>query len=124
MKSKYLGVYRNNYAPSRDEFPWRAALKRYVNSKPEYTNIGYTRTEESAGCLYNIFALSTFGKGAIINDIDMTEEIEEEMNELIEHIDGFSEVIERSIAVLEEFGPDISTAWCTHTCSGRNNFYN
>jgi len=108
-QSQYIGVYENRHAPTQKTKPYRVALKRYVNSKPEYTNIGYFNTEAAAAYVYNIYALNTFGKGAVINKLDITDDIEEELEEFIQEKAGIEVLVERAIELIEAHGHEIKT---------------
>ena len=47
-RSKYLGVYFNRYEPTRDAFPFRAAIKQYTNDGVKFKDLGFFRSEEAA----------------------------------------------------------------------------
>lgn len=102
--SRYLGVYDNKYTPTQEEFPYRVAIKRFVNGMPEYTNIGYFQREDTAGFIYNVYALTTFGKGAVINDIEMSDQLELEVLDYANNEEGFDRLLIRVDDVLEEHG--------------------
>jgi hypothetical protein len=70
-RSEYLGVYTNTQDSSKAEVPFRAAIRRGNGEKATWVNLGYTVSEKVAARVYNIYAICFFGKGAIINDINL-----------------------------------------------------
>ena len=103
-RSKYLGVYFNRYEPTRDAFPFRAAIKQYTNDGVKFKDLGFFRSEEAAAHVYNVNALVMFGKGAIINDIDMTRDIAVELEEYMSKRRWFKELLSEAAATLQEHG--------------------
>lgn len=101
MRSKYLGVYNNKYEPINAVYKYRVSIKRFVNSKAEYTNVGYFKQELAAAYVYNIYALAIFGKGAVINDIQPNAKIEEEVMAYSETRPDFLKMMEDAAFILE-----------------------
>lgn len=106
-RSTYLGVYNNNYHATQEEYPYRVAIKRYVNGKAEYTNHGYFKREDTAAYIYNILALATFGKGAVINDIQSSMSIEEDVLIYCKEHREFEYTIDQATDVAEAYGHEI-----------------
>lgn len=106
--SKYLGVYENRHVPSNATLPYRVALKRYVNSTPEYTDIGRFKLEESAAFVFNVYSITTFGKGAVINEVDLTEEMEQEIEDFANKTKGFRELVDKVIDIVNKHGTEIT----------------
>ena len=111
-RSTYLGVYNNNYHATQEEYPYRVAIKRYVKGIAEYTNKGYLKREDTAAYIYNIYVLSIFGKGAVINDIEPSEEIDKEIREYCKNYPDFGDFIDEATDVLEAYGQDIQIYKC------------
>ena len=107
MQSKYLGVYNNNYFPTKDKYPYRIAVKRFIDDRREYLNFGHAKTEEAAAYIYNVYALTTFGRGAVLNDVEFTPEVELEVEYYSERTPGFKELVEQSLEVLSKHGTEI-----------------
>ena len=107
-RSKYIGVYDNNHIPSNKDHPYRMAIKIYRNGNPEYTNHGYFKLEETAAFVYNIYAIGTFGKGAVINDVEFSDEVEKEVELYSDTKEGFQTILNRALTVLDENGTDIT----------------
>ena len=97
-RSRHLGVYNN----SDTDQPFRVAIKRYINDKPHYQNVGYFDTEDAAACVYNIYALCSFGKGAVLNNVEVTDEVELEILEYLSTRPGFLGMIEQATNVMEQ----------------------
>ena len=72
-RSQFLGVYNNKQESSATEVPFRAAIRRGVGKNATWVNLGYTKTEAVAAKVYNMYAIKFFGKGAIINDLTLTD---------------------------------------------------
>ncbi len=80
-RSKFLGVY-NIAADKVVDGSFRVAIrkKNYALSTPEkphydWFNVNQQfQTEEAAARIYNAYAISFFGKGAVLNDVDATPE--------------------------------------------------
>lgn len=106
-RSKYLGVYTNKYKPTCKEYPYRVSLKRYTDSTPIYTDIGLFKTEETAANIYNIYALHSFGKGAIINDLPLSQETREEMQAFFDSVAHSDELLTQAMKTLKEHGGEI-----------------
>jgi len=106
-RSRYLGVYTNKYKPTCKEFPYRVSVKRYSNNVATYTDIGFFKTEETAANIYNIYALDTFGKGAVINDIPLSEETREEMQLYFDNTYGSNEILFHAMQILEKYTTEI-----------------
>jgi hypothetical protein len=102
-QSRYLGVYNSD----REEEPYRVAIRRYINNKPQYTNVGYFKSEITAAWIYNIYALNAFGVGAVINDVEVTHEIEQEIDEYAETRGGFHTLMTEATRVTETHGDKI-----------------
>ena len=115
-RPEYLGVYNNNYALTQEEYPFRVAIKRYINGEAEFTNYGYFQTVETAAYVYNIYALSIFGKGAVINDVEPSVDIELEVAGYCNEHPEFCDTIDQATSVLEAHGQDIKI----HRCIGLN----
>ena len=95
-RSKYLGVYHNFDNP----YPYRVALKRYVNGKPEYTNHGYFHHERAAAFVFDIHAITTFGAGAVINGVTINDEEQIEVERHKNETPGFMELALGSLEML------------------------
>ena len=79
MNTKYLGVYINKYKPTHSQYPFRVAIKRYINGVAHFTNIGYFEYEDTAAFIYNVHALLLFKQGAVINDVPISDRMQEEV---------------------------------------------
>ena len=82
-RSDYLGVYNNTSDHSKAEVPFRVAIKLMNQGKPNWTNLGYTKSEAVAARIYNMYAINFFGKGAIINDVDLSLEEKQEFEAFV-----------------------------------------
>jgi hypothetical protein len=102
-QSVYLGVYDSD----KTEKPYRVAIRRFINNKPHYTNVGYFITEETAAWVYNVYALCAFGVGAIINDVEVTDQIEDEIEEYASNRGGFYTMMTEATRVTETHGDKI-----------------
>jgi hypothetical protein len=102
-RSRHLGVYYN-YDNSK---PYRVAIMRRVNGKKTYRNEGYFDHENTAAWVYNIHALCAFGKGAIVNDVDFTNDVEEEMTEYLDHRPAFMDMFEQATEIAEQYKDEI-----------------
>lgn len=102
-RSKHVGVY-HNYDNNK---PYRVALRRMVNGKPIYRNLGYFQNEGTAAWVYNVHALCAFGKGAVINDIEESNEVEEEMTEYLDHRPAFMDLFEQATEIAEQYKDEL-----------------
>jgi hypothetical protein len=102
-RSKHLGVYHN----SDNDKPYRVAIKKYIHNKPSYTNVGYFDQEESAAWVYNVYALTTFGSGATVNKVDLTDEIEAEVETYADTRPGFVHLVTEATRLIEMHGDKI-----------------
>jgi hypothetical protein len=102
-QSKYLGVYNND----SKEQPYRVAIRRYINNKPHYTNVGYFALEATAAWIYNVYALCAFGEGAVINDVDVTDEVEHEIEHYAANRGGFHTLMREATRLTETHGDKI-----------------
>ena len=75
-RSKYLGVYHN----FDNDLPYRVAIKRFVNGIPKYTHCGYFHTEKAAAFVFDVYAITTFRTGAVLNVVSLNEQEAEEVN--------------------------------------------
>lgn len=107
-RSKYLGVYDNKHVPSNQEHPYRVAIKRFINGNPEFSNYGYFKLEETAAYIYNIYAIGIFGKGAVINEVAFSDEIEKEIVRYAKEKEGFQSMLDKALVVLEKHGTEIT----------------
>ena len=83
-RSEFLGVYNNKSANSMAEVPFRAALRRGNGPEANWINLGYCTTEAVAAKIYNMYAVNFFGKGAILNDVTLSADEQEEFNAFIQ----------------------------------------
>ena len=83
-RSEFLGVYNNKSANSMAEVPFRAALRRGNGPEANWVNLGYCTTEAVAAKIYNMYAVNFFGKGAILNDVTLSADEQEEFNAFIQ----------------------------------------
>ena len=101
-RSRYLGVYTNKYKPTCEEYPYRVAIKQYINGISRYKNIGFFKTEETSANIYNIYALNTFGRGAVINDVELGEETNKEMDLYFKSVVRADELLNKAVRILKE----------------------
>lgn len=101
-KAKYLGVYENRHKLTQDALPYRVAIKRYINGEPEYRDIGKFRSAETSAFIFNIYALNTFGKSTVINDVDLTDSMEVEIKEYAQRAPEFSSLVDHAIEIVEQ----------------------
>jgi hypothetical protein len=83
QRSEYLGVYNNTNENSSAEVPFRVAIKRQFKGQSSWTNLGYCKSEKVAARIYNMYAINFFGKGAILNDIELSHDELVEFNEFV-----------------------------------------
>ena len=86
-RSEYLGVYHNTSDESREEVPFRVAIKLMRKGVAKWVNLGYVKSERVAARIYNVYAINFFGKGAILNEVDLTPEEVQEYNAFINKAD-------------------------------------
>ena len=83
-RSEFLGVYNNKSANSMAEVPFRAAVRRGNGDTATWVNLGYTKSEKVAAKVYNMYAVSFFGKGAILNDTVLSADETAEFNAFVQ----------------------------------------
>ena len=107
----YLGVYENRYVPTMEEYQYRVAVKVYRDGTSEYFDIGLVDDYELAGAVYNVCALRLIGKRAVLNPIDMDDEVlYQKMKEYSKVNQYFAECIPIAASILEHFKEDIRFA--------------
>ena len=96
-RSEFLGVYNNKSANSMAEVPFRAAVRRGNGDTATWVNLGYTKSEKVAAKVYNMYAVSFFGKGAILNDTVLSADETEEFNTFVQakpkRVERFNEAV-------------------------------
>ena len=106
-RSQYRGVYINKYKPTCEEFPYRVAIKQYINGTSKYKNIGFFKTEETSANIYNVYALNMFGKGAIINDVELSAETRVEMQAYFDTVWESKEILDKAMRILRKYKDEI-----------------
>jgi hypothetical protein len=104
-RSRHRGVYHNNDTAQ----PYRVAIKTYTNGEGTYNNVGYFDLEDTAAWVYNVYALCAFGASAKINDVDVTDEIEEEVEQYARYTQGFKTLMREATRITETHGDKIRT---------------